>query len=156
MHRRKRAVDWPGCQVRAPSTSTALLCTWALSLLLLAVSPLRPGSLPLRPPRDKGILDGAIGKAVRLRELRVRRYDVREAGCESSLDKSPCPSFTYCQASTPGHSRVPRMYFLGRVECVVRCKYKGECCTTPCGKVLFGPSYTIQARLLIPFRQTNH
>jgi hypothetical protein len=87
--------------------------------------------------------------------LRVRRYDVPEAGRET-LDKSPCPSFTYCQASTSGHSTLPRMYFLGLVERVVRCKYKGECSTTPCGKVLFGPSYTNQARLFPSSRQTNH
>ena len=41
------------------------------------------------------------------------------------------------------------MHLLDRVERVVRCKYKDECCTAPCGKVLFGPSYTLEGLLFV-------
>ena len=82
--------------------------------------------------------------------LRVRRYDVPEAGRET-LDKSPCPSFTVAKHRTSGHQKVPRTYFLDRVERVVRCEYKEECCVTSCGKVLFGASYTLEELLFVFF-----
>ena len=104
---------------------------------------------------NKAARNGAIGKAVRRMPLRVRRYDVAEAGRET-LDKSPCPSFTYCQASTLGIRLYQECTSWAGWSVWSGASIKVNVVPLPAEKSCFGPSYTNQARLFPSSRQTKH